>query len=171
MAIPREDQLLFMLDPLRFGSLASKRRYVRELVLPTFSRSSIGTGIGRDGKIHRFGIDVPRIQFEDLDGDGGRETAGLLHEPQETNACLWSEDLSQVAWGKSLATVTVDQTTAPDGSITADLVTATAGTGIHRVTQAPTSAIGPISGFLHGEGVEHFGENHAVDLLSKSRDV
>lgn len=85
MATPRDDQLLFVLDPLRYGSLAAKRQYLRELLPPTLARSSVGTAIGRDGLAKSFGVDVPRIQYEDLDGDGVREAPCILLEGGRTN--------------------------------------------------------------------------------------
>ena len=50
---------------------------------------------------------------------------GYTSEGQRTNRCLYSEDFSNAAWVKSNVTVTANSTTAPDGTTTADTLTAT----------------------------------------------
>jgi hypothetical protein len=51
----------------------------------------------------------------------------------EQNLVLYSQQFE--LWGVALVTATANSTTAPDGTTTADTVTATASTGIHRVSQ------------------------------------
>ena len=51
---------------------------------------------------------------------------GLLVEEARTNLAQGSQDFSNVGWIKTGTTVTADSTTAPDGTTTADLITASA---------------------------------------------
>jgi hypothetical protein len=60
---------------------------------------------------------------------------GLLIEEQRTNICFQSENFS-VSWSASSLTVTTNTTVAPDGTTTADTLTATTTSGI--VSQSPT---------------------------------
>lgn len=140
MAVPREDQLLFLLDPLRLGSLASKRRYVRELIKPTFTRGSIGTASGRDGAPYTFAVDVPRIEYVDLDGDGVRETPGLLLEGQRTNLILRSEELNNATWIKENTPIVTDGALAL-GCVTLSLVNKDTSGVLERIRQAVTFTV------------------------------
>ena len=54
---------------------------------------------------------------------------GYLAEGQFTNRLLYSEDFSNAAWVKTNVTVTANSTAAPDGTTTADTLTATAANG------------------------------------------
>lgn len=58
----------------------------------TWSRASIGTMIGSDGRVHVAAHSQPRYQWFDLDGDGVRETPCRLLEDARTNLCLQSEN-------------------------------------------------------------------------------
>jgi len=64
----------------------------------------------------------------------------LLLEPQRTNLALRSEDVTNAAWTTSaVGTVAVaDQTTAPDGLVTADLFREDTSTGNHYNSQSPS---------------------------------
>jgi hypothetical protein len=53
----------------------------------------------------------------------------LLLEPQRTNLCIRSQELSDAAWTKTNATITADSTIAPDGTATADTITVTGADG------------------------------------------
>lgn len=48
---------------------------------------------------------------------------GILVEPQQTNLLTYSEAFDNAAWTTTSLTVSADQTAAPDGNTTADLVT------------------------------------------------
>ncbi|GIW90789.1 MAG: hypothetical protein KatS3mg109_1221 [Pirellulaceae bacterium] len=95
MAVPKEHEIVFLFDPLRHGTLGSKRRFLNDLIAPTFVRSSAAWYVGRDGKLYRAATDVPRIEWFDLDSDGVYEYPALLTEPSRTNLVPWSDDLSQ----------------------------------------------------------------------------
>jgi len=63
----------------------------------TFSRTSEGTYIGRDGLIKTADAGIARVDFQN------NPNGALLLEPARTNIGLWSEDISQ--WNLSFATV------------------------------------------------------------------
>jgi hypothetical protein len=56
------------------------------------------------------------------------ESLGLLVEEQRTNLLTYSEDFSDSDWVKTDTTVAANTTAAPDGTLTADTLTANAGT-------------------------------------------
>lgn len=64
---------------------------------------------------------------------------GALFEKQATNLAFRSQEISNVGnWSRSNVDVTADQTTAPDGTITADLLTATATGSSDYIAQSYT---------------------------------
>jgi len=92
--------------------------------LVTFSRASSGTYVGSDGLIKTAVADAPRFDHDPVTG----ESLGLLIEEGRTNLLTYSEQFDVSPWvypGTSIV-VTPDQATAPDGTLTADLVTNTA---------------------------------------------
>jgi hypothetical protein len=86
----------------------------------TFSRASTGTRVNKDGLIETMGQDIARIDYTDS-ADGV-----LLLEPVSTNIIPYSEDFSQSDWVKTNCTISANQSISPDGTLNADLMTATA---------------------------------------------
>jgi hypothetical protein len=66
---------------------------------------------------------------------------GLIQTtPASVNLLLYTQEFDNAAWTKTGMTVTANSTTAPDGTLTADTMTATAGTGVSvRVGQSGTT--------------------------------
>lgn len=64
---------------------------------------------------------------------------GLLVEESRTNVCLQSQTLG-TTWTTQASSVSADQTAAPDGTVTADLVTEDGTTAAHGVNQTITAA-------------------------------
>jgi hypothetical protein len=62
----------------------------------------------------------------------------LLLEPQRTNLCIRSQELSDAAWVKTRTTVTADAAIAPDGTTTADLLVEDTSNNTHIVQQTIT---------------------------------
>jgi hypothetical protein len=62
---------------------------------------------------------APRFDHNPTTG----ESLGLLVEEARTNLSLYSEDFSNVYWTKTDSTITANDSTAPDGTTTADLWT------------------------------------------------
>lgn len=77
-----------------------------------FSRGAVGYADDRAGRLLQFPANEPRITDK-----------GLLVEGARTNALLRSQEIEAASWNKTDATITPDAAAAPDGSITADLVT------------------------------------------------
>jgi hypothetical protein len=90
----------------------------------TFTRTSSATRVNGDGLIEVVPANSPRFDFDPISG----ESLGLLVEEQRTNLLKWSEDFNGFDWTKGAAgtallpVVTSNQSIAPDGSNTADLV-------------------------------------------------
>jgi len=99
-----------------------------------FDRASEGTRVRKDGLIEEVTNDVPRLDWYDSN------CPSLLLEPQRTNAFTYSEQFEQSAWVKSNSTITTNQIIAPNGTLTADLLTSTAsGGGVYRFSSWDTT--------------------------------
>ena len=113
-------------DPTLTLSLqfATRQAYVSDFgPLPTFTNATTTarTYVGSDGLLKTAGLNVPRIEFNPIT----RQCLGLLIEEQRQNLTTWSEDLTQATWTKVNVTATANQTVAPDGNSSADLVAET----------------------------------------------
>jgi hypothetical protein len=98
----------------------------------SFTRASDGYYTNSDGTLTLFGSGALR-----------RGDRGVLIEGSRTNLCLRSEEFDNAAWTKTDITVTANNTSAPDGATTADLLTeGSAGTA----SLAKSSAITVVSG-------------------------
>lgn len=86
-----------------------------------FTRDSVGTYVDRDGLIKTQAVNAPRLEFDPVTGDA----RGLLVQPQTTNLFFWSEGFNAANWQKIRSTVTANATAAPDGAVTADVITPT----------------------------------------------
>jgi hypothetical protein len=75
---------------------------------------------------------APRFDHNPVTG----ESLGLLVEEQRANIVLQSQDLA-TTWGATSASVSTNTTTAPDGTLTADTITASSST-LGRVQQTIT---------------------------------
>lgn len=90
----------------------------------TFTRSGSGTRINKGGYIETMAENVPRLNYR-LDADGNpTECAELLLEASVSNFITRSEEFD--LWGDSGVTVTANDTVAPSGAKTADLLTSSA---------------------------------------------
>ena len=58
-------------------------------------------------------LNIPRIDYS-------TGSAALLVEPQRTNLCTYSSSFDNAAWITQFATITANDATAPDGTMTAD---------------------------------------------------
>jgi hypothetical protein len=102
-----------------------------------WTRASSGSRSSSLNVIENVGPGIPRLDYT-----YGTSPASLL-EPQRTNIALWSEDLTQTAWVKTNSgTITANTTISPDGTQTADTLTAGAISG--QVQQAQTGTSGAV---------------------------
>ena len=120
-----------------------------------FTRASIATRVNSQGLIETVASGVPRLDYPLLNGVV-QSCPALLLEPARTNLALYSEDFSNAAWTSNLTVIT-NATTAPDGSINADKVYATTGTGkrLYR-TVGITSATAYTFSFFAKAGGKNF---------------
>ena len=93
-----------------------------------FTRASSATRVNKQGLVEVVPSGKPRIDF--LDNTSGH----LLLEPSRTNLVTDSEDFSDSSYYKNNATITTDDTTSPDGNVTADKITSTGTTPYARET-------------------------------------
>jgi hypothetical protein len=85
----------------------------------TFTRASTGTYVGSDGLIKTATTNEARFDHNPTTG----ESLGLLVEEARTNLSLYSEDFTDASWTKTDCTITANESTAPNGTTTADLWT------------------------------------------------
>jgi hypothetical protein len=88
----------------------------------TFTRDGVGTYVDDMCIIKYASNNVPRFDHDPTTG----ESLGLLIEESRTNLHTYSHDLSQ--WTSVGVPLVVNDTTAPDGTVTADKLTGTSGT-------------------------------------------
>lgn len=114
----------------------------------TFTRASTGTYVGSTGVINTAAVDVPRFDYDPIT----LALKGLLIEKASTNLVLFSDQINNVTWVKAGGTVTTDATTAPDGTVSAELLVEDTSTGGHSVTQSivglPDSTVYTVSAYV-----------------------
>lgn len=101
----------------------------------TFSRNSTATRVNQEGLIESVGANVPRLDYTDS------TCPKLQLEPQRSNLAVASADLTNVIYAKANATITSNSETAPDGTLTADTITATSAFGQVQGAVVITSGI------------------------------
>ena len=102
----------------------------------TFTRSSSATYTGGDGLIKIAATDTPRFDFNATTGD----CLGLLIEESRSNLVTYSEQFDDASWTKTNAGITTNTsaTTAPNGTNSAEKLSATAVNGEHLVYKTPS---------------------------------
>jgi hypothetical protein len=110
---------------LRFAENKSLTDAKTGASLITFTRASTGTYVGSDGLLQSATTNEARFDHNPTTG----ESLGLLVEEARTNLSLYSEDFTDASWTKTDCTITANDSTAPDGTTTADLWTNTASPG------------------------------------------
>ena len=113
---------------LRFAENKSLGDAVTGQSLVTFTRASSGTYVGSDGLIKTATTNEARFDHDPTTG----ESLGLLVEESRTNLLEYSEEFDQAAWSVSNASVSANQTIAPDGNTTADKLVCGTGTPVFQ---------------------------------------
>lgn len=87
-----------------------------------FTRASTATRINQNGLIETVASGAARIDYDPVT----LACKGLLIEESRTNLLTYSEQFDNAAWtpGANIATVSANSTVAPDGTTTADTLTA-----------------------------------------------
>jgi hypothetical protein len=102
---------------------------------------------------------IPGWSFSRTDTNGtatALDLAGnVIQFPSRTNLILQSQTFDNASWTKNACTVTADQAIAPDGSLTADLVTdnSTSGTSLEQSVTVSSGAICTASRFIKYDDV------------------
>ena len=101
----------------------------------TYQREGPASFTDELGKVVLVGEDVPKFDHDPSTG----ESKGLLLEAIRTNQMIYSSDITEdvsqnSGYTVTNGTVTGDQTTAPDGTTTADQFAANSTNNIHRVS-------------------------------------
>ena len=115
------------------------RTYLTTGQVATLTRATVG-GMTADtlGRLSPSVHSQPKYEMVDLDGDGIRETMGLLLEQPRTNAFTYSEQFDNAAWSKLTCSITPNVWRAPDGTLTADkLVEDSTASEVHWLSRTP----------------------------------
>lgn len=78
------------------------------------SRGTSATRVNSAGLIELMPINAPRLDYTNS------TCPSILVEPARTNLLLYSEEFDNAYWARASTTITSNNTTAPDGTITAD---------------------------------------------------
>ena len=100
-----------------------------------FARAGSGTRLNNSLLVESIASNIPRLEYESVGG-----CPSLLLEPQSTNLAEYSEDISNAVWAKTNASISSNSTLAPDGTLTADTLTATANSGQIQQVYSGSSA-------------------------------
>jgi hypothetical protein len=114
-----------------------------------FSRSTTATRVNKEGLIELVSNNEPRIDF--LNDSNG----ALLLEPSRSNLVQYSEAFDNAYWNKLNVTVSANQSVAPDGTTSADLVyptTSGANRLIEKFVPATTGQVWTSSFFVKASG-------------------
>lgn len=134
MANPRPEDIL-----LRVGGRCLTRHGVLAMAGParggveipyTHTRADASTCarlFDRDGLSQLAVANGLRLQWEDLNSDGVRDTPGILLESTRTNVVLHNRDMTNAAWTKTNCTAAKTQTGIDGVTNSASSLTATAG--------------------------------------------
>ena len=122
--------------------------------LITFTRASTGTYLDSDGLLKTATTNTPRIEY---DANGNRR--GLLIEEARTNIEPYSETFDNPQWNKGNVTLTANQATAPDGTLTADLMQQATGTGFYILEDYLTGTVLGSTTYTASFFVKHAGED------------
>lgn len=95
----------------------------------TFTRASSATQYNSAGTLIEVGSDVARLDYDPTT----LAPKGLLIEEQRTNLLTYSSEFENAAWTKSVGvTVTTNAITSPDGTTSADLISAPQDSGCYQ---------------------------------------
>lgn len=98
-------------------------------------RATTATRVNSAGLIESVATNVPRIDYTN------GSCPSLLVEPQRTNSCLYSQEISNSVWTKDNLSLTANAITSPSGVQNADLLKETTANSQHRIYQNAVSTI------------------------------
>jgi hypothetical protein len=106
----------------------------------TFDRDTVATRVRKDGLIEEVAADIPRLDWLNSN------CPSLLLEPQRINLAHYSEQIDNAYWIKTTVSVTANQTTSPDGTLSADKLQRTS-TGSDRLAKLFTKTASEVQNF------------------------
>jgi hypothetical protein len=106
----------------------------------TFDRDTVATRVRKDGLIEEVSADVPRLDWLNSD------CPNLLLEPQRINLAHYSEQTDNIYWIKTGVSVTANQITSPDGTLSADKLQRTS-TSSDRLAKLFTKTASEVQNF------------------------
>jgi hypothetical protein len=106
----------------------------------TFDRDTTATRVRKDGLIEEVAADIPRLDWFNSN------CPSLLLEPQRTNLAHYSEQTDNIYWIKTGVSVTANQTTSPDGTLSADKLQRTS-TSSDRLAKLFTKTASEVQNF------------------------
>jgi hypothetical protein len=113
----------------------------------THTRASSATMVNSSGTLVTVGNNVPRTGHHIYNGSAW-VNEGILHESEaRTNLLTYSNDFTNPAWAKTNMTVTANQATAPDGTVTADEIGITSTPNASYCINSTASTTGTLSYF------------------------
>lgn len=101
----------------------------------TVTRATTARRVNSAGLIESVANNVPRLDYTNS------TCPSLLVEPQRTNLLLRSQEIDNASWTKVNATVTVNNTTSPDGNLTADKLVENTSSSTHYIQQTGISFV------------------------------
>ena len=102
----------------------------------TFTRATTATFVDSNGLIQSAAINAPRFDYDPVT----LAPRGLLIEEQRTNLLTYSEQFDSAAYTNNNVTVTANATAAPDGTTTADLLTAASAASVNLQQSSAVAA-------------------------------
>ena len=118
-------------------------------LLDTYSGAAAAYSVRKLSSIYSgYALTVRRSQDNTsqnigFNANGDLDTTSLLSFVGSNNISLYSEELDNAYWTKKNTIVTTNQTTAPDGTMTADLLSETATTDTHGISPNYTTTSFP----------------------------
>ncbi|MEY5100839.1 MAG: hypothetical protein RJA36_3558, partial [Pseudomonadota bacterium] len=119
----------------------------------TFSRATAGTYVNSNGYITNSSV-LNYLTYSNAPDNAAWTKSNSF---VQTNVLTYSQEFNNIIWGPSgVSTPTANTTIAPDGTLTADTVTATASTAPHLVTQTTAGLTGtPITMSVYAKAGTH----------------
>lgn len=128
-------------------------------VLPagaSVARSSAGSRIDAAGRLAMAAAGVARFDHDPVT----LAARGLLVEPARTNALIQTAGFDTAAWSKSEVAIVANQGSAPDGTMSADLLLPSTANAQHFITQFVTATSGAVTLSVYAKPVS------AIDRLT-----
>ena len=130
-------------DPSFWADFENNRYAVNGVEKPfsdifTFTRSTTGTRVNSSGLIETVAINQPRFDYDPVT----HAPKGILIEEQRTNLLTRSSEFDNAAWIKDGVNVSANSSTAPDGSLSADLISINTTSAFKKAIQQYSASAG-----------------------------